>query len=239
MKITEIVCQLLRIPHVEHKTASSQDAVIVRVRTDSGLEGIGEADSQPEVVTDFAFTAPYRPAVDSTLTGASPRIVAPEPSGPVDSELDIAAVAPLTTVYGSETVNALTAPAEVQRFLQAGPLAYRVRAVRSRDGAPLYYVEVFVPPAIGRRLSAADLARATVLELLETKLGIPVAGGTEEISAGLADAGLARRLQVRPGTPVLILDVMLHGADGRPLEYARAWYRADQFRRRNQVSRVR
>jgi L-alanine-DL-glutamate epimerase-like enolase superfamily enzyme len=50
MKITEIVCQLLRIPHVEHKTASSQDAVLVRVRTDNGLEGIGEADSQPEVV---------------------------------------------------------------------------------------------------------------------------------------------------------------------------------------------
>jgi L-alanine-DL-glutamate epimerase-like enolase superfamily enzyme len=50
MRITEIVCQLLRIPQVEHKTASSQDAVLVRVRTDSGLEGIGEADSQPEVV---------------------------------------------------------------------------------------------------------------------------------------------------------------------------------------------
>lgn len=50
MKITEIICQLLRVPQVQHKTASSQDAVLVRVRTDTGLEGIGEADSQPEVV---------------------------------------------------------------------------------------------------------------------------------------------------------------------------------------------
>src|SRR6185369_1600473 len=50
MKIVEVICQLLRIPSVERKTASSQDAVIVRVRTDDGLEGIGEADSQPEVV---------------------------------------------------------------------------------------------------------------------------------------------------------------------------------------------
>ena len=32
------------------KTASSQDSVLVRVRTDTGLEGIGEADSSPEVV---------------------------------------------------------------------------------------------------------------------------------------------------------------------------------------------
>ena len=36
MKITQIVCQILRIENVEAKTASSQDAVIVRVRTDSG-----------------------------------------------------------------------------------------------------------------------------------------------------------------------------------------------------------
>ncbi|HJT36279.1 MAG TPA: mandelate racemase/muconate lactonizing enzyme family protein [Pirellulales bacterium] len=50
MKITQIVCQILRIPQIIAKTASSQDAVLVRVRTDTGLEGIGEADSSPEVV---------------------------------------------------------------------------------------------------------------------------------------------------------------------------------------------
>lgn len=50
MKITQIACQILRIPQVEAKTASSQDSVLVRVRTDSGLEGIGEADSSPEMV---------------------------------------------------------------------------------------------------------------------------------------------------------------------------------------------
>ncbi|MDA0659950.1 MAG: mandelate racemase/muconate lactonizing enzyme family protein [Planctomycetota bacterium] len=50
MKITEVICQILRIPSIEAKTASSQDSVLVRVRTDNGLEGIGEADSSPEVV---------------------------------------------------------------------------------------------------------------------------------------------------------------------------------------------
>ncbi len=50
MKITQVVCQVLRIPHVEAKTASSQDSVLVRIRTDAGLEGVGEADASPEVV---------------------------------------------------------------------------------------------------------------------------------------------------------------------------------------------
>ena len=50
MKIAQICCQILRLPSVEAKTASSQDSVLVRVRTDDGLEGIGEADASPEVV---------------------------------------------------------------------------------------------------------------------------------------------------------------------------------------------
>src|SRR4051794_17287234 len=50
MQITAIVCQILRVRSVQKKTASSQDVVLVRVRTNTGLEGIGEADASPEVV---------------------------------------------------------------------------------------------------------------------------------------------------------------------------------------------
>jgi len=58
MKITQVVCQVLRIERVERKTSACQDAVLVRVRTDTGLEGIGEADSSPEVVKAIV-DAPY------------------------------------------------------------------------------------------------------------------------------------------------------------------------------------
>jgi putative transposase len=54
-------------------------------------------DSEPEVVTNFASTASQSPAADSTHTGASPQIVAREPSEPVNSELHIAAIAPFNT----------------------------------------------------------------------------------------------------------------------------------------------
>ena len=45
MKIVEVVCQILRIESIERKTAGTQDTVILRIRTDTGLEGIGEADA--------------------------------------------------------------------------------------------------------------------------------------------------------------------------------------------------
>ncbi len=58
MKITQVVCQILRVPNVQAKTASSQDSVLVRIRTDTGLEGVGEADSSPEVVKSI-IDAPF------------------------------------------------------------------------------------------------------------------------------------------------------------------------------------
>ncbi len=66
MKISQVVCQVLRIPSVEAKTASSQDAVLVRVRTDNGLEGIGEADASPEVVKAIV-DAPFSHNIASGL----------------------------------------------------------------------------------------------------------------------------------------------------------------------------
>lgn len=75
MKITEIVCQILRIPNVEAKTASSQDSVLVRVRTDTGLEGIGEADSSPEMVKaviDAPFSHNVATGLRTLLIGENP-----------------------------------------------------------------------------------------------------------------------------------------------------------------------
>ena len=75
MKITEVICQVLRIPQVEAKTASSQDALLLRVRTDSGLEGIGEADSSPEVVqaiVDAPFSHNVASGLRHVLLGENP-----------------------------------------------------------------------------------------------------------------------------------------------------------------------
>jgi L-alanine-DL-glutamate epimerase-like enolase superfamily enzyme len=50
MKIANVICQVLRLPQVAARADSSQDAAIIRIRTDDGLEGIGEAVAQPDVI---------------------------------------------------------------------------------------------------------------------------------------------------------------------------------------------
>ena len=75
MKITQIVCQILRVDSVAAKTASCQDVALVRVRTDTGLEGIGEADASPEVVKaviDAPFSHNIACGLRETLVGEHP-----------------------------------------------------------------------------------------------------------------------------------------------------------------------
>lgn len=133
-----------------------------------------------------------------------------------------------------------TTPAIERRLGVSGERVYVLRGLRSRrGGSPLCYTETYTPLKIGRQVRESDLHTSTVLEVIEGKLGLQVQDGTEEISSGVADRVLARRLGVPAGSPVLILELTFFDLDRRPLEYSKAWYRADQFARRNKLARVR
>jgi len=75
MKIDQIICQILRVESVQQKTASCQDVALVRVRTDDGLEGIGEADASPEVIKaiiDAPFSHNIACGLRELLIGETP-----------------------------------------------------------------------------------------------------------------------------------------------------------------------
>ncbi|MFO1037865.1 MAG: mandelate racemase/muconate lactonizing enzyme family protein [Geminicoccaceae bacterium] len=50
MRITEIHVFYLRLPNIEERTDSSQDALLIRIDTDAGISGWGEVDSCPAVI---------------------------------------------------------------------------------------------------------------------------------------------------------------------------------------------
>jgi L-rhamnonate dehydratase len=50
MKVTDVEALYLRLPEIQARTDSSQDALIVKVSTDAGIAGWGEVDGCPSVV---------------------------------------------------------------------------------------------------------------------------------------------------------------------------------------------
>jgi L-rhamnonate dehydratase len=66
MKITDVEAIYIRLPEVEERCDSGQDALIVKVHTDEGLVGIGEVDSAPAAVQGMIL-GPYSHTISSGL----------------------------------------------------------------------------------------------------------------------------------------------------------------------------
>ena len=58
MKITNIETIYIKEKKIEKRTDGSQDALLVKISTDSGIVGWGEVDSSP-TVADAIIHAPY------------------------------------------------------------------------------------------------------------------------------------------------------------------------------------
>ena len=136
MKITHVICQVLRIEDVEAKTAGTQDTVIIRIRTDEGLEGIGEADASPEVVKSI-IDAPF----SHTIACGLREILIGE--DPLDTDRIWSKMYRRTMYYGRRGV-VITAMAGVDLALWdlKGKLfnqpIWRLLGGRYHDGIPAY-----------------------------------------------------------------------------------------------------
>ena len=75
MKITDIEVIGLRIPETGQKCEWGEDAVIVKIKTDAGITGVGETDSSPHVIKAFIET----PHSHSTSLGLKEILIGENP----------------------------------------------------------------------------------------------------------------------------------------------------------------
>ena len=75
MRITEVEALYLRLPQIQVRTDSSQDALIVKVTTDAGIVGWGEVDGCPHVVKAIVEA----PTSHTLVTGLRQLLVGEDP----------------------------------------------------------------------------------------------------------------------------------------------------------------
>jgi GntR family transcriptional regulator len=104
------------------------------------------------------------------------------------------------------------------------------RSVRVRyiDGQPFSHLTTFVPEWIGQSYTEQDLASRPLLSLLE-RSGIALYRATQEISAQLAEPGVAEALGIEVGSALLALNRIVYDAEGRGIEQLLALYRPDSY----------
>lgn len=100
------------------------------------------------------------------------------------------------------------------------------------DDHPVLFTTAFIPKAIGGPLLDDDeeLTLRTIASILQDKYGIELTSVQQTIAARLADPAFATPLGVDVGAPVLEVERVYLGGDGRPVNFSITFYRTDRFR---------
>ncbi len=111
--------------------------------------------------------------------------------------------------------------------MEPGTPAIRAYRVRYYKDHPYCYIINTLPLEIGKKLSKADWESGSILKHLQAKHDIQLGDADEYVRATIADANLARWLQVRIGAPLLQVEYLIRDVDGNPVETPIIFYRSD------------
>ncbi|WP_020650338.1 GntR family transcriptional regulator [Solimonas variicoloris] len=128
-----------------------------------------------------------------------------------------AGFAPSVRVLGTER---RAMPADIARALghEPGAEAWAVRRVFLADGQPAIHCEDFVPCALlPDDFDPAELSRDDTFHVLAAHRHPPIDYAFSRVSAQLAQARLARDLDLAEGTPLLSFTSTAYRADNRPV----------------------
>ncbi len=145
----------------------------------------------------------------------------------------------LNTTVKVLAVDTVAASPAVAAALELAPGAKVQKAVRvrsTREG-PLSHITTYVPADVARRFGRRELARKPILVLLEES-GVKVGRAEQSISARLADAEVAGRLQVEVGSALLAVRRVIFDEQERPVQWLHGLYRPDRYEYQMQLSRV-
>src|SRR3954454_18472244 len=119
--------------------------------------------------------------------------------------------------------------AEVKEQLRERAV-WQLKRVRFADDTPIAIEHAFYPPDIGLELEKRDLISIIMYRVFEDELGLAIKDAQQTIGADLADTGSAKLLGVKVGPPLLAIERVTFGKDGRALELLRAVYLPKYFR---------
>ncbi|MEO6031371.1 MAG: UTRA domain-containing protein, partial [Burkholderiaceae bacterium] len=135
-----------------------------------------------------------------------------------------------------ERIKASDVVAQALDIALRAPVQKAIR-VRSTTEGPLSHITTYVPFELTRHFGRRELARKPILMLLEES-GVRVGRASQTISASLADAAVAERLDVAVGSALLAVRRLILDVDERPVQWLHGLYRPDRYQYEMALSRV-
>ncbi len=113
---------------------------------------------------------------------------------------------------------------------EPGTPLLRVDRVLVADEIPVAYMDDYTLNTVLSPADIDDCFNGSVLDLLRQKPGLQVVQVQADIVALNADAFLAKKLKVKPGQAVLLLEELLFDQEGKAIEFSRNYFVPEFFR---------
>jgi GntR family transcriptional regulator len=113
-----------------------------------------------------------------------------------------------------------------------------IRRLRHIEREPFSYTLNYLPLSIGTRIQPERLYTVPLLNILQDELGISILRAHETITAALAEAEVAQKLDVPVLYPVMHMKRLMFTTGDQPFELVETFYRADKYHYSVQLTRV-
>jgi GntR family transcriptional regulator len=124
----------------------------------------------------------------------------------------------------------MPAPAELAPLFGAGAPVCVFRRLRRDGGEPISYAINYVRPEHGRRITAPQLERAPMTQVLRRDLGIALGRIENTLEARQATPEAARLLGCELLSPILFFTGVSFDPSGRAVDVAHIHYRGDRYK---------
>lgn len=122
------------------------------------------------------------------------------------------------------------ARASVARALNLSPgeEVISIERVRLADGEPLLLEKTFLPHALFPSLLEEDFTSQSLYHFMTEKYGVSLVKARETLEPIIINSDESRKLDVKAGTPGLLLELVAFSENSRPVEYTKAIVRGDK-----------
>jgi len=136
----------------------------------------------------------------------------------------------------SAAIEAATPAIRQKLQLKGKPDVLAIRRLRGTSQVfPFVLLQSFLPARL--KIDPKEDFHGSLYTLLETKYNLPIDWAEEEISAANASDDEAKKLGIKPGATVLVMERLTFGRGNEPLEFVRATYIPEHYKFRAKLKR--
>ena len=106
----------------------------------------------------------------------------------------------------------------------------QIKRVRFKENKSFAYTVNYLPLEIGEKITAGELYRKPLLQIMEQDLGIQFTEAFQTIEASFASKEVAEQLGIPSGSPILFVERIVYSKKRRPVELVQTSYRGDLYK---------